>query len=341
MRTVFYVPPLEKMSGGLANIYETADDVRILGGEVALSGPDRSVPGFEEAIRGGLPFLSPGGRLSPSDLWCAPESWPSALLAGMESGARILVYVQNWSSLIKPLPGGVPRSRLPFSHLAVSRPVAEFLRQVHGIECRDILPPAVDEVFFREPDHARGHIRIAWMPRKNRASGENIRHIAEHVLARERSAPRVEWTAVHGLRREEVADVMASCRIFLSVGFPEGFGLPPLEAMASGCVPVGFTGLGGWEYMRPTRIPGERVFEAPFAYARGDGDIGNGFFFSDGDVFGAGLGMAKAVMLAVERPDLWAAISARCRETALKYTRAARLAAVGRMFRSPQSPLQP
>ncbi|MDR2605624.1 MAG: glycosyltransferase family 1 protein [Desulfovibrio sp.] len=334
MRTVFYVPPLRKMSGGLANIYETARDVRALGGEVALCGPDRSVPGLEEACGEGATLLSPGSRLSPSDLWCAPESWPSGLHAGTASGARVLVYVQSWIFMLKPLPGGVPWSRLPFSYIAVSRPVTEFLRRVHGISCRDVLPPAVDDVFFRDPERPGDRVRIAWMPRKNRALGESIRHIAGHMLAREASAPRVEWVEAHGLRREAVADIAATCRIFLSSGFPEGFGLAPLEAMASGCVPVGFTGFGGWEYMRQARIPGERVVEAPFAYAQGDGDIGNGFFFSDGDVYAAGLGLAKAVMLSAEQPELWAAISARCRETALGYTRAARLKQVERIFLS-------
>jgi glycosyltransferase involved in cell wall biosynthesis len=248
----------------------------------------------------------------------------------------VLVYAQSWIFTLKPLPGNVPPARLPFSFLAVSRPVAEFLRRVHGITCRDVLPPAVDDVFFREPERPGGRVRIAWMPRKNKAMGESILHIAGHILAREASAPRVEWVEIHGLRREAVADMLATCRIFLSSGFPEGFGLPPLEAMASGCVPVGFTGFGGWEYMRPTRLPGESVFDAPFAFARDEGDIGNGFFFSDGDVYAAGQGLANAVMLQAEQPELWAAISARCRETALSYTRAARLKHVERIFLSGQ-----
>ncbi|MDR1686557.1 MAG: glycosyltransferase [Desulfovibrio sp.] len=336
MRTVFYIPPLRKTSGGLANIYETARDVRALGGEVALSGPDRSVPGLEDTCGEGLPFLPPGSRLSSEDLWCAPESWPSGLHAGTASGARVLVYVQSWIFTLKSLPGGVPWSRLPFSFIAVSRPVAEFLQRVHGIACRDMLPPAVDDVFFREPERPGGRVRIAWMPRKNKAMGESILHIAGHILARAAPAPRVEQVEVHGLRREAVAEVLSTCRIFLSSGFPEGFGLPPLEAMASGCVPVGFTGLGGWEYMRPMRLPGERAFEAPFAFARDEEDIGNGFFFSDGDIYAAGQGLAKAVMLSAEQPELWATISARCRETALEYTRAARLKHVERIFLSGQ-----
>jgi glycosyltransferase involved in cell wall biosynthesis len=336
MRTVFYIPPLRKMSGGLAAIYDTARDVRTLGGEVALCGPDRSVPGLEEACAEGLPFLPPGSRLSPSDLWCAPESWPSGLHAGATSGAQVAVYVQSWIFMLKPLPGDVPWSRLPFSYIAVSRPVAEFLRRVHGIACRDVLPPAVGDVFFHEQARPDGRVRIAWMPRKNRALGESIRQIAGHILAREASPPRVEWVEIHGLRREAVADMLATCRIFLSSGFPEGFGLPPLEAMASGCVPVGFTGLGGWEYMRRTRLPGESAVESPFAFAGDEGDIGNGFFFSDGDVYAAGQGLAKAVRLSVEQPDLWAAISLRCRETALRYTRQARLKHVERIFLSGQ-----
>ena len=38
--------------------------------------------------------------------------------------------------------------------------------------------------------------------------------------------------------------------IFLALGFPEGFALPPLEAMACGCAVAGFTGGGGASHMQ-------------------------------------------------------------------------------------------
>jgi glycosyltransferase involved in cell wall biosynthesis len=44
---------------------------------------------------------------------------------------------------------------------------------------------------------------------------------------------------------------MRSCPIFLSFSEREGFGLPPAEAMASGCFVVGFTGMGGRDYFDP------------------------------------------------------------------------------------------
>jgi hypothetical protein len=51
--------------------------------------------------------------------------------------------------------------------------------------------------------------------------------------------------------------------IFIATGYPEGFGLPSLEAMACGCTVVGFTGGGGTEFI----LDGKTALIAP------DGDI--------------------------------------------------------------------
>jgi len=59
------------------------------------------------------------------------------------------------------------------------------------------------------------------------------------------------------------ASALRSSQVFIAHSFPEGLGLPALEAMASGCLVVGFTGGGGTDYM----IPGVNAF-----VARLDGD---------------------------------------------------------------------
>ena len=41
---------------------------------------------------------------------------------------------------------------------------------------------------------------------------------------------------------------MGESLLFLSFGYPEGCPLPPAEAMASGCLVVGYHGQGGQEY---------------------------------------------------------------------------------------------
>ena len=57
--------------------------------------------------------------------------------------------------------------------------------------------------------------------------------------------------AIDGQPEAAVARVLGECLLFLSFGTPEGFGLPPLEAMACGCVAVGYHGRGGREYWDP------------------------------------------------------------------------------------------
>ena len=44
---------------------------------------------------------------------------------------------------------------------------------------------------------------------------------------------------------------MSESLIFLSLNYHEGFGMPPIEAMLSGCVVIGYAGQGGKEYFLP------------------------------------------------------------------------------------------
>ena len=49
---------------------------------------------------------------------------------------------------------------------------------------------------------------------------------------------------------QDVADIMKESILFLSLGHPQGFGLPIAEAIASGCAVAGYSGLGGMELFR-------------------------------------------------------------------------------------------
>jgi glycosyltransferase involved in cell wall biosynthesis len=115
---------------------------------------------------------------------------------------------------------------------------------------------------------------------------------------------------------------LAGAHIFLGTGFPEGFALPPLEAMAAGCVPVGFGGLGGFEYMRnPDDVDLPGLCRPPFdlpPVAWG----ANGLFVSDGDVLSAGLILAAAARMAASPADhpLWERLRGGARLTAAAYS---------------------
>lgn len=62
----------------------------------------------------------------------------------------------------------------------------------------------------------------------------------------------IDWTIIdlNQLSHSEIAQTMNKSSIFLSSNLDEGFSLPSIEAMASGCLVIGYTGKGGNEYFK-------------------------------------------------------------------------------------------
>ena len=62
-----------------------------------------------------------------------------------------------------------------------------------------------------------------------------------------------KFKKVEGLKHKEWAAVLKKHKFFLNLSPVEGFGLPSLEAMASGCVVLGFDSYGGRDYFETGR----------------------------------------------------------------------------------------
>lgn len=86
---------------------------------------------------------------------------------------------------------------------------------------------------------------IAFMPRKNRDHALQVLSILHQRGALDGLAV----VAIDGVSHEEALATLARARVFLSFGYPEGLGMPPLEAMAAQCVVIGYDGGGGKEFL--------------------------------------------------------------------------------------------
>lgn len=105
---------------------------------------------------------------------------------------------------------------------------------------------SIDPQLFAYREDKRS--QIAYMPRKN---PRDARQVIELLKIRGALA-RWDVVAIDGMTEEKTAIVLRESAIFLSFGHPEGFGLPPAEAMLCGCIVIGYHGMGGREYFRPT-----------------------------------------------------------------------------------------
>jgi len=289
MRTYIFIPPVRKPTGGITVFCQIAS---------ILARHDKDVQLVMREKGSWMPTLAEGYpapvhwdevSLKPEDIWLVPEGWVNSLAPGLNAGARCVVYCQNWAYLFSSLPEGVSWAGLPVTFLAVSHPVQWFMQQTVKTTS-PILRPGIDTDLFHAPEKKpSGKIRIAYMPRKNKAMVSQIKSIFES----RNPGSAVRWVEIAGMDAEGVAQTLRSCHIFLASGFPEGFSLPPLEALASGCIPVGFSGFGGWDYMRQlegaTFEPWWPLREVPWS--------GNGFWSADADVLDAAFNLEKALSL--------------------------------------------
>jgi hypothetical protein len=89
--------------------------------------------------------------------------------------------------------------------------------------------------------------QIAMMPRRNSHDLIQIFNILKH----RRTLHDLQPAPIEQLAQDEAAKVLRESLFFVTVGMQEGFGLPAAEAMACGCITVGYHGFGGKEFLLP------------------------------------------------------------------------------------------
>jgi glycosyltransferase involved in cell wall biosynthesis len=100
--------------------------------------------------------------------------------------------------------------------------------------------------------------QIAYMPRKCRADALQV----IEILRLRNKLDRWLFYPIENQTEEEVARILRESAIFMSFSHREGFGLPPLEAMACGCIVIGYHGQAGKEFLKE-----------PYAYPITEGEI--------------------------------------------------------------------
>lgn len=90
--------------------------------------------------------------------------------------------------------------------------------------------------------------QIAYMPRKLREDLEQV----INILYFKNALKGWELIEMDSMNEEEVASSLKESAFFLSFNYREGFGLPPAEAMACGCIVAGYHGIGGKEFFEKT-----------------------------------------------------------------------------------------
>lgn len=188
-------------------------------------------------------------RLSEADVVVLPEITPEPIWHDFRRrGCSLVMHNQNPFYSFKSFPTVKALDEFGLrGGLCCSHFTREKLRTWGSLIDWQVVKPFVLPIFAetaRQFDQGRKR-QVVYMPRKRAAEASWVREL---FLMRYPQFEDVPWVEIKNRSRKEVAALMAESLIFVSLSHMEGLGLPPLEAMASGCLVVGFTGGGGSEY---------------------------------------------------------------------------------------------
>ncbi|MFJ1617975.1 glycosyltransferase [Streptomyces sp. NPDC088251] len=161
-------------------------------------------------------------------------------------GGHKVIYSQGHylNFLTCPDPGPYPGWPVRPALWAISQAGVEMLRRALPEFEPHLVPNIIDTELFRPASTGRVR-RIAWMSRKRPIESTLLRRL----LHTDPRSTDIDLYDIHAVPHEEVARVLSETSVFIALGAPEGegFGLPPAEAMASGCLVTGYAGGGGAE----------------------------------------------------------------------------------------------
>ena len=242
MKIIFFCPPVSVINGGIKHIFRMAETLIAQGRDAAVFEQNTQRPPWFTST---APIVGQGIFTADADhIYVLPEDQPHILRDFAHMPQRKLIYSQNhfYGALGIAAAAGYADYGVT-DILCSSQTIYDHCRLRHPALRAFVVPCAVDAAQFK-PAAEKQDI-IAFMPRKRAIEAAYIRDMFRFTYPQYRNW---EWREINNVGEDEAARQMGQARVFLSLSRLEGLGLTPLEAMASGCVVAGFTGIGGREY---------------------------------------------------------------------------------------------
>jgi glycosyltransferase involved in cell wall biosynthesis len=249
--TIWYIcPDATQPTGGVGVIYRHVDHLNDAGIR-AMVVHDR--PGFRypwaASVKTPTTSRSEVSPIPSTDVIVWPEVYGPAI-GTWALNCRQVILNQNAFNTFIGYDFFQPQG-LPYLHhrtiavIAVSHHSRRWLEYAFpGLKVHHI-PPAIDERIFTYS--AVKDSRICFMPRRGAETANQVLHI----LRQRGVLDTVDIVPIDRQPPSEVARIMQRSLVFLALSSQEGFGLPAAEAMACGCIVVGYDAAGGAEFMRP------------------------------------------------------------------------------------------
>ena len=243
-RIFYFCPDFPQPSGGVKTLYRHVARLCQMGFDAFIVHQRSGFQLHWHGIDAPLVYLEERPQFTPQDVWVLPEVMADFARQTKHFPGQRVVLVLSWAPAYSRLRSGETWPDLGISHVLTKSPlVRDWLRWSMDAAVT-LIPEFVDPArYFYEP--AQKQPQISYMTRKDN-SGELLRGI----LTR-RGAPfdAFMWQPLRELDEADYAAHLRQSALFLPTTTQEAMHVSVLDAMACGCLVVGYSGIGGADYM--------------------------------------------------------------------------------------------
>lgn len=292
-RIVYCSWPAGEISGGIKVIFQHVQLLNEAGFTAAVATEDGGRPGWFDNT---VPLLKLAD-VGPGDVLVFPENHEGFMARFETSAQPKLVFCQNPYYAWRGLAGRASYADFGVSRvLCVSHTVMQFFKRRMPAMPLAYTPFYIDHTLFSCPPTKT--LQIACVPRKR---PQEVMAIRDLFRAANPQFAQLPWLLIQNASEAAVAQAMRDSAVFLSLARLEAHGMTTLEAMASGCLVAGFTGIADG--------PSDTATAA------------NGLWAPEDDVAAAAERLGLAARLAQEQGLVFQAMVANARQTAWAYRR--------------------
>jgi hypothetical protein len=290
-RIFYFCPDFPQPSGGVKALYRHVSILREAGSHATLVHQKRGFVTHWHGYTVPVIWLEDRPQFGTEDVLVFPEVMADFVRQTQHFGGRRVVIALSWALAYSRLKPGERWADLGVEQIITRSPTIQRHLAWSMESDATLIPPFIDPARYC-PAPTGKLDQIAYMTRKDRM-GEWL----QETLTRRGTAAGHSWLALRNMNEATYAHHLQQSALYLPTTLQEGLHASVLEAMACGCLVVGFSGIGGSDFMV------------------GTGPTQNCMLVENGDLLALGQALEETLAMRAADPQAYASIIEQARAT--------------------------
>ncbi|MCZ0940595.1 MAG: glycosyltransferase [Caldilineaceae bacterium] len=245
-RIIYFSPDFPQPSGGIKTLYRHVTRLVEMGFDAWIVHQKHPFRATWHGYEAPTLWLSERPSFTPEDVLVIPEVMHQVMQQTARFSGERVVIALSWSPTYWNLPAGQTWASFGIRRVMTKSPVIqEYLRWCMGLEATLISEFVTPERYYYK--QATKRPKICYLTRKDRSAA----WLQQVLQAKGAPFTSFEWMPLRELSEDEYARHLREATVYVTTNMQEGMNSSVLEAMACGCLVVGFSGIGGGAFMRP------------------------------------------------------------------------------------------